>query len=155
MSNESIIIRKASLNDVDNNLLNIFIDGFSFHLNERPDIFSNKSDEELKEELINKINNVDNVIVAEVNNKILGFIIFQIKEKHHKNLWIDQLVVDKNSRGKGIAKLLMNKVNEIAIQENCERIEFCCWSFNDNALGVYNHLGFEEQRVIFEKKVRK
>lgn len=28
-------IRRANINDIDNNLLNIFIDGFEFHLNER------------------------------------------------------------------------------------------------------------------------
>lgn len=30
MNNESIIIRRANINDIDNNLLNIFIDDLNF-----------------------------------------------------------------------------------------------------------------------------
>lgn len=49
MNNESIIIRRANINDIDNNLLNIFIDGFEFHLNGRKDIFdNNKKNNDLK-----------------------------------------------------------------------------------------------------------
>jgi hypothetical protein len=46
-------IRKVNLDDIENNLLNIYIEGFRFHLNGRKDIFSNKTDDELKEDLIN------------------------------------------------------------------------------------------------------
>ena len=48
----------------------------------------------------------------------------------------------------------MNKIDEIAKEENCERIELECWAFNENALGMYEHLGFGEQRVKLDKKVR-
>ena len=146
-------IRKATIDDIDNNLLNIFIDGFKFHLNGRPDIFINKTNDELREELINNITNDKNVIVALEYEKILGFAIFKIKEKKYKTLWVDQLVVDKEFRGKGIAKLLMSKIYEIAEQEKCNKIELCCWSFNDNVNNMYKHLGFKEQRVILEKEV--
>ena len=42
---------------------------------------------------------------------------------------------------------------EIAKKEKCVRVEFCCWSFNKHANEIYNHLGFKEQRVIFEKEI--
>ena len=148
-------IRKATLDDVENNLANIFIDGFKFHLNGRPDIFSSdKTEEDLKSELISIVKNEESVLVAEENNIICGFIIFQIKNKQAKTMWIDQLVVDKNSRGQGIAKMLINKVYEIAMAENCQRIEFCCWNFNDNANEMYKHLGFSEQRTVFEQRLK-
>lgn len=147
-------VRKATLNDVDNNLASIFIKGFRFHLNGRPDIFdSNKSDEELKNELINTIQNDNNVLIVEESGNVQGFIIFQIKNKHDKTMWIDQLVVDNDFRGKGIAKLLISKVTDIAIEEKCKRIELCCWKFNSNANEMYKHLGFDEQRTIFERKI--
>ena len=153
MNNESIIIRRANINDIDNNLLNIFIDGFEFHLNGRKDIFdNNKKNDDLKKDLINLIENKD-VLVAEKNNNILGFIIFEIKDKRSKTLWIDQLVVDEKERGKGISSLLIKKAEEIAKKEKCVRVEFCCWSFNKHANEIYNHLGFKEQRVIFEKEI--
>ena len=161
-------IRRANINDIDNNLLNIFIDGFEFHLNGRKDIFdNNKKNDDLKKDLdqkkqqlqlyrlqnlINLIEN-KNVLVAEKNNNILGFIIFEIKDKCSKTLWIDQLVVDEKERGKGISSLLIKKAEEIAKKEKCIRVEFCCWSFNKRANEIYNHLGFKEQRVIFEKEI--
>ena len=65
MNNESIIIRRANINDIDNNLLNIFIDGFEFHLNGRKDIFdNNKKNDDLKKDLdcyINKNGLNDNI----------------------------------------------------------------------------------------------
>ena len=107
---------------------------------------------DLKKDLIDLIEN-KNVLVAEKNNNILGFIIFEIKDKRSKTLWIDQLVVDKKERGKGISSLLIKKAEEIAKKEKCVRVEFCCWSFNKHANEIYNHLGFKEQRVIFEKEI--
>ena len=150
-------IRKANTNDIDNNLLNIFIDGFRLHLQNRNDVFDNKSNEKLKDELVDLIQN-KGILVAEENGSILGFTEFLTNklievDKHSKTLWIDQLVVDEQERGKKISSLLIKKVEEIAKKEKCSRVELCCWSFNKHANEVYNHLGFKEQRVIFEKKV--
>ena len=64
------------------------------------------------------------------------------------NLVPEKVKVDRDG------KELMNKIDEIAKEENCERIELECWAFNENALGMYEHLGFGEQRVKLDKKVR-
>lgn len=149
-----MIIRKANLNDLDNNLLKIYIDGFRLHYNGRPDVFTNKFDSELKEDLIDTIKKDDSVIVLEDENEIKGFLIYQIKERHSKTMWVDQLVVSEKDRHKGYGKILMNEIDKLAKKENCIRIEFCCWSFNNNAMNMYKHIGFDEQRVIFEKNVK-
>ena len=65
---------------------------------------------------------------------------YKIKEKHSKKIFIDQLIVTNESRRKGMGKLLMSYVEEIAIKENCDRIELDCWIFN------------EKQRITGEKK---
>lgn len=145
-------IRKANLFDIENNLLNLYIDGFKFHYEGRKDIFSDKKESELKEELINKINS-SNILVLEIENKILGYIAYQIKENHNRVMWIDQLVVDKNNRNLGYGSKLIEKIKDMAKEEDCKRVEFCCWSFNQNALNMYKHMGYEEQRVIFEMNV--
>ena len=36
-------------------------------------------------------------------------------------------------------------------ENNCKKIEFNCWTFNENALAVYDHMGFKRQRIIYEK----
>jgi len=142
-------IRKANLKDIENNLLNIYIEGFKYHYNGRSDIFSDKKDEELKNDLINTIKK-NNILILENNEKIIGYIVYEIKEKYNKIMWIDQLVIDINYRHNGYGKILMDKVKDIAILEKCQRIEFNCWSFNKNAIDMYKHLGFKEQKIIFE-----
>ena len=45
-------IREATLNDFDKGLLKVFIEGYRYHQNGRPDIFANISDNDLKNDLI-------------------------------------------------------------------------------------------------------
>ena len=125
-----MLIREVKDTDISKGLLNVFIEGFRYHYNGRPDIFSNKSDEELKEDLINSIMN-DNIMVLEDEDRIVGYIQYEIREKHAKTMWVDQLVIDKQCQKKGYGKLLLDKVIELAKQENCERIELECWAFKD------------------------
>lgn len=140
--------RNAKLEDI-GNLLDLYIDGFKYHYKGRPDVFLDKDEKKLKDDLMNTIHN-SNILILEKDQKILGYVIYQIKEKHNKIMWIDELVVDKNNRKMGNGKKLMEKVKEIAKEEGCKRVEFCCWSFNQNAMDMYKHIGFKEQRVILE-----
>lgn len=142
-------IRKADFEDIQKGLLKLYIDGYNYHYNERQDVFKNKDKSELNEDLKNIINN-SNISVFENDGKILGYVVYQIKKKYNNIMWVDELVVDKDNQHMGIGKKLMDKIKEITKQENCKRIELCCWSFNQNAREVYRHLGYKEQRVILE-----
>ena len=93
------------------------------HSNARKDIFKEKSIEEIKTEFNNRINNKENILVAEENNNIYGVIVYKIKEvKEHINLkdrttlYIDELVVDEKVRKMGIGKNLFSEV-----KKNCKR----------------------------------
>ena len=48
----------------------------------------------------------------------------------------------------------MNKAKEIAEENNCDRIELNCWMFNENALAMYEHIGFKKQRIMYEMKLK-
>ena len=48
----------------------------------------------------------------------------------------------------------MEEVKKIAIEENCDRIELNCWMFNESALAMYEHIGFDKQRIMFEMKLK-
>ena len=146
-------IRKARKDDIDNNLLNLFISGYKLHQENRPDKFSTRSNERLRDILIETMNN-DNVLVIEYENKIIGYASYQVKEKNTKKyLWVDELVIDDNFQGKGFGKIIIKKLEEISKEEKCDSIEFCCWSFNKKAEEIYKHLNYKVQRVIFEKSV--
>lgn len=147
-------IRKVKEIDIENNLLDLYIKGFNMHYENRKDIFPKRTSEELKEDLIKRINNQEETIfVIEDNNKILGYTSIEIKNKVSKTIWINEIMVDTNHQNKGYGTLLINEIYKFAEENNAKRIELNCWSFNKEALKFYNKLGFKEQRIIFEKKV--
>lgn len=94
-------IRKAEQYDINNNLLNLYIEGFNMHYEKRKDIFSEKSRDELKDNLIEMINNPnETVFVIDDNEKIIGYAATQFKDKATKAIWIDEIVIDINYQNK-------------------------------------------------------
>lgn len=145
-------IREATIEDLDKGLLDVFIEGYRFHQQGRPDIFANISDEKLKEDLIDNFKKISMLVIV-YNESIVGYVAYEIKEKHTKKLHVDQLVVIEKHRGLGFGKKLMDEVKKVGIKNNCDRIELDCWMFNKNALAMYEHLGFDRQRIMYEMKL--
>lgn len=149
----NIKIREATINDIDKGLLDVFIEGYRYHQNGRSDIFTNISDEMLKEKLIRSFEKLLTLVIIN-NENIVGYLSYIIKERNIKKLEVDQLVIMEQYRGKGLGKRLMEEVKNIAIKNNCDRIELNCWLFNENALAMYEHIGFDRQRIIYELKLK-
>lgn len=147
------IVRKATINDLNKGLLDVFIQGYRYHQNGRADIFVDVSDEMLKEDLIKNFENLSTIVILD-GDVIVGYLSYKIKEKHSKKLDVDQLVIDENHRGKGLGKKLMEEVKNIALKNDCDRIELNCWMFNKNALKMYEHIGFNRQRIIYEMPLK-
>ncbi len=152
-------IRNAQIDDV-NRVSELMLQVAKIHSSARRDIFKEKNIEEIKNEVNNRMNNKENILIAEENNSIFGVIIYKIKEvREHKNLkdrtvlWIDELVVDENIRGKGIGKSLFLEVNKIAKENNCNAVELNCWNFNRQAIKFYEKCGMNTQRLIMEVKI--
>ena len=147
------MIREVCMDDIDNGLLEVFIEGYKVHHNGRPDIFLDLSDEELKKDLINIFDRLSTIVYVE-DGKVIGYLSYVIKKHHTRKLDVDQLVIKEEHRGKGIGKKLMEKVKEIATDENCDRIELNCWMFNSSAIAMYEHIGFDKQRIMYEMKLK-
>lgn len=145
----SYIIRQAVFEDIDKGLLDVFIDGYSYHQKGRPDVFRNLSDEKLKEELIENFEKL-NILVILDNDAIVGYLAYKFKGTHSKKIDVDQLIITEKYRGKGLGNRLIDEAKHIAINNNCDRIELNCWLFNENALAMYEHIGFKRQRIIYE-----
>lgn len=146
-------IRRVIDSDIDNGLLDVYIEGYNYHVNGRPDIFMKLTDEQMKKDLLDIINYFPTLVIED-NNKIVGYLAYKIKERHTKKLDVDQLVILEHYRGQGLGKKLMEEVKRIAIEENCDRIELNCWMFNEKALGMYEHIGFDKQRIMYEMKLK-
>lgn len=144
------MVRKADLRDIEK-IKELYIEGFKLHQGNRPDIFEDKSNDELIQCLKEDINKKSIFYVYEYESKLIGYISFHYNEKASKSLWIDELVVDSKYRNKGVGTNLMNEIRKIARENDCDRIEFCCWSFNENAMKLYEKLGYKRQGVIFEE----
>ena len=145
-------IREATLNDFDKGLLKVFIEGYRYHQNGRSDIFANLSDEELKNDLIQNFNRLTTLVILD-DEKIVGYLSYIIKKRHTGKLDVDQLVILEEYRGQGLGKKLMEEAKKIAKENECDRIELNCWLFNENALNMYEHIGYNRQRIIYEMKL--
>ena len=151
-------IRNAQIEDI-NKIIELMLQVAKIHSNARKDIFEEKSIEKIKIEVNNRINNKENILVAEESNNIYGVIIYKIKEvKEHINLkdrtilWIDELIVDEKVRKMGIGKKLFSEVKRIAKERNYDAVELNCWNFNEQAICFYERCGMNIQRLIMEIK---
>lgn len=146
-------IRNVNESDIDNGLLEIFVEGYRFHQLGRPDIFLNRT-EDIFKEILNELLDRDNFIILEENKKIIGYASYQFKEKNkRKTLWLDELIITENYRGKGYGKKLVQELENIAKLNECIAMEFTCWNFNKNAQGMYEHLGYTVQKKTYEKEI--
>ena len=145
-------IREANINDLNIGLLEVFIEGYRYHQNGRPDIFANLSNEELKNDLIQNLDRLSTIVILD-GEQIVGYLSYKIKKHHTGKLDVDQLVILEKYRGKGLGKKLMDEAKRIAKENDCDRIELNCWLFNENALAMYEHIGYNRQRIIYELKI--
>jgi ribosomal protein S18 acetylase RimI-like enzyme len=93
-------------------------------------------------------------ICAIDGEKLVGYCSLTIKN----NLWVsanlgnvDELVVDSQYRNKGIGKLLLNKIEAIARQHKCVKIELDSAFHRTAAHEFYERLGFKKRAYLFIK----
>lgn len=154
-------IRQVNKKDIDK-IVPIMFEVAKLHKEGRREIFKEKTEKEIKKEIIQAMLNKDsNIIVASDEKKnVYGVVIYKFKtiENHNnlknaKILWIEELGIKKEFQKQGIGKLLMQKVKEIAKEEKCHRLELNCWKFNQNAIEFYKKIGMQEQRINMEMKL--
>lgn len=94
-------------------------------------------------------------LVCEVENKVVGYALASrthdpILKKN--SFWIDYVCVNSNYRGNGIGKLLINKIEEIARNENALFLQLTSSRFRVGARKMYSDLGFSiRESDIFRK----
>ncbi|MCI9264282.1 MAG: GNAT family N-acetyltransferase [Oscillospiraceae bacterium] len=129
------------------------------HSDARPDLFRpgarKYTDGELERLLLDHSRPV---FVAEGDGQILGYAFCvhqQYPEGHSmtnvKTLYIDDLCVDQAARGRHIGRLLYQHVLDYARQQGCYNVTLNVWAANDSALGFYQKLGLQVQKLGMEK----
>lgn len=141
-------IRKAKIEDNDRvfELLN--------------ELYENKMNYNVFSEIYKeKINDKGSYYICAVEDeKIVGILISEISVKLHrakKQSFIENLIIDKNYRSRGIGKLLLQDAIEYARNQDCEVIELTSRILNENAHRFYENNNFEKHAYKFKKYLNK
>ena len=152
---KNIVIRKVKENDYsDLKILMQYIQ--DLHYLNRSDI--HKHNEIFSKDEFNE--NFDNILVAEIKGTLCGIAIYFIKNTKDNNyvhgkkvLFVEWLAVKPKYRKKGVASLLMDKMQEIAKENKCSSIELNVWSFNKGAIKFYEKMNMKVKTIIYEKRI--
>ena len=129
------------------------------HHKGRPDLFRvgrKYSEEELKELL--KLEDRPILVSVDENDEVMGYC-FCILQQHKDNsvlsdiktLYIDDLCVDENMRGRHVGKELYEAALALARALGCYNLTLNVWSCNSSALRFYEAQGLVPQKIGMEK----
>lgn len=151
-------IRRAEERDIPG-ILDLLVQVCMVHHNIRPDLFDGPSTkysgEELKE--IIKDDATPVFVYVDENEKVLGHC-FGIFQQHIgnrvltdvKTLYIDDICVDENARGKHVGNALYQHAKQFAKDSGCYNITLNVWSGNDPAQAFYENCGLKPQKICME-----
>lgn len=80
------------------------------------------------------------VLIAEVNQIPAGFALYFHNFSTFlgkANLYLEDLYVVEEMRGKGIGTKIFKKLAEIAVERNCERLDWWCLDWNEPSIKFY------------------
>ncbi len=130
------------------------------HHNGRPDLFKANVKKYTDEELFAIIADDARPIFVGVDEQgeVLGyaFCIFQQHVNNNiltdiKTLYIDDLCVDEDKRGRHIGRQLYDYVLSFAREQGCYNVTLNVWSCNESAMRFYESCGLVPQKVGMEK----
>jgi len=150
-------IRRATLTDIDG-INKLLYEVHKVHSDKRPDLFKVGSKKYTNEELAKIIVDDNRPIFVYVDNDdILGYA-FCVFIKNNSNsltdiltLYIDDLCVDENARGKKVGTSLYIYVLQFAKDAGCYNVTLNVWACNNSALKFYEKCGLSVQKIGMEK----
>ena len=80
------------------------------------------------------------VIFAEENGESIGFALFFHNFSTflgRAGIYLEDLFVKPEYRGKGIGKALLQKLAQITVERGCGRLEWCCLDWNKPSIDFY------------------
>lgn len=86
------------------------------------------------------------VIFAVENGKEIGFALFFHNFSTflgRAGIYLEDLYVRPQSRGKGYGKAILTKLAQIAVERGCGRLEWWCLDWNKSSIDFYLSLGAE------------
>ena len=93
-------------------------------------------------------------LVAEEAGQVIGTLFANTREDYFTQApyaYVEVLAVAEAAAGKGVAKRLMDAVEEWASSRGLSRVELAVFAANRRARGFYEHLGYREEIVKYVK----
>lgn len=152
-------IRKAKTADLEG-IKSLLLQVLTVHHNGRPDIFKGNCRKYTDEQILEIIadDNTPVLVAADEDDSVMGYA-FCIFLRHTdsnimtdiKTLYIDDLCVDENIRGRHIGSSLYNAVLDFARENGCYNVTLNVWSCNTSAMKFYEKMGLVPQKIGMEK----
>jgi len=124
----------------------------------RPDLFRAGAQKYNETDLQELLQDEDRpIFIAQEDEKVLGygFCILKVTKEDpvladNTTLYIDDLCVDENCRGKHIGKAIYAHILEYAKTLRCDSVTLNVWAFNESAKKFYEALGMKPQKIGME-----
>ena len=151
-----MMIRKANQEDI-KRVIELLHQVNMVHHVLRPDLFKPHTTKYNEQELTSLLKDENKPIFVYVDGIVLGYAFCQVSEvkdnqllEDIKTLYIDDICVDKNARGKHIGKALYEHVRNYAESIGCNNITLNVWEGNDPAWHFYKDMGMQVQKTTME-----
>lgn len=154
--NEIEIIQPKIENQVEIN--NLAKQVHKLHVNWNSDMFLDV-EQVIPIERLEKLLETESIYIARLENKIVGYIIIDIKEKdngfmrYRKILSIDTLCIDEKFRRKGIGTKMLEFAKRLGKEKNCTDMHLTVNPNNKNAIKVYENFGMKVNNISYMMKL--
>lgn len=150
------MIRKANKSDI-KRIIELLHQVNMVHHVLRPDLFKPHTTKYHEQELEDLLNDESRPIFVFDDGEVRGYAFCQISEVKDnkllvddKMLYIDDICVDENARGRHIGKALYEYVRDYAWSIGCHHITLNVWEGNDAAWSFYRNMGMQVQKTTME-----
>ena len=123
----------------------------------RPDLFKPHTTKYTEQELEALLSDDSKPIFVYDDGRVLGYAFCQVSEvkdnqllEDIKTLYIDDICVDEDARGKHVGKALYEHVRDYAQSIGCNNITLNVWEGNLPALRFYQGMGMKVQKTTME-----
>lgn len=150
------MIRKANKSDI-KRIIELLHQVNMVHHVLRPDLFKPHTTKYHEQELEDLLNDESRPNFVFDDGEVRGYAFCQISEVKDnkllvddKMLYIDDICVDENARGRHIGKALYEYVRDYARSIGCHHITLNVWEGNDAAWSFYRNMGMQVQKTTME-----
>ena len=150
------MIRQANTTDI-KSIIRLLHQVNMVHHEIRPDLFKPNTTKYDEQELEALLCNPDKPVFVFDDGGVLGYAFCQVTEikdnpllQDIRTLYIDDICIDENARGRHIGKSLFDHVRQYAQSINCNNITLNVWEGNNPALSFYRKMGMQVQKTTME-----